>query len=65
MAESDPLKQSSKKLVLFANRVLKHGSNLARNESEIGRANRNLDRRQPVLYSIKKIRGPLFTGMNF
>jgi hypothetical protein len=49
---------------LFADRFLKNNPHLSRDKSEIGRANWNLDRRQPVLYFIKEIRGPFLSGVN-
>ena len=49
MELNDLRKQSPQELVLFADGTLKYGANLARNQAEVGRADRDVDRGKPVL----------------
>jgi hypothetical protein len=49
---------------MLANGTLKHASNLARNQAKVGRPNRNLDWRKPILDLVENTRRPLFRGVN-
>jgi hypothetical protein len=49
---------------MLADGTLKDISNLARNQAKVGRPNRNLDWRKPILNLVEDIGGPLFSRVN-
>jgi hypothetical protein len=65
LAETHPLKQPPKELVLFADGTLKYASNLSCNQAEVGRTRGDVDRRKQVLELIEQARRPLFCRVNF
>jgi hypothetical protein len=48
------LKKSPQELILFADGILENVPNLAGNQTEVGRANWNVDRGKPVLDLIEE-----------
>jgi hypothetical protein len=49
---------------MLADGTLKDVSNLTRNQAKVGRPNRNLDWRKPVLDLVEDTRRPLFRRVN-